>query len=241
EKFDIRLSRIQEELEAARWEKNLLLEKMRMKELEERKNRERINELEARLKGELRSAETGAKELEQLRHLSDLQERSDSVRKIEEIKKEELSLKRVYPDEVKKEPEEAELPPRSAINPEKKTLKSVPPSDKPGERRPDTDGGQAPGEPGLASKKLKSMGQTQPPAYVYGSDNVPKQSDRNDPAEPVIEPSGGYRDTPLPGPEAASSGAFKEVKDEPLPQQAGGVVYDFTVVTPRQEGTAQRF
>ena len=39
EKFDIRLSRIQEELEAARWEKNLLLEKMRMKELEERKNR----------------------------------------------------------------------------------------------------------------------------------------------------------------------------------------------------------
>ncbi|HBE88870.1 MAG TPA: hypothetical protein DDW67_06980, partial [Elusimicrobia bacterium] len=50
DKFDVRLSRIQEELEAARWEKNLLLEKMRLKESEEQKTRERMAELEARLK-----------------------------------------------------------------------------------------------------------------------------------------------------------------------------------------------
>jgi len=49
--FDIRLSKIQEELEAARWEKNLLLEKIRAKEAEEFKNRERISELEEKLKG----------------------------------------------------------------------------------------------------------------------------------------------------------------------------------------------
>src|SRR3990167_7446944 len=59
EKFDIRLSHIQEELEAARWEKNLLLEKMRAKESEEKKNCARIEELEARLKGELAKAAEG--------------------------------------------------------------------------------------------------------------------------------------------------------------------------------------
>ncbi|MDT8287131.1 MAG: hypothetical protein RQ748_08495, partial [Elusimicrobiales bacterium] len=53
DKFDVRLSKIQEELEAARWEKNLLLEKMRLKETEERKTRDRMAELEARLKDAL--------------------------------------------------------------------------------------------------------------------------------------------------------------------------------------------
>ena len=51
DRFDLRLSKIQEELEAARWEKNLLLEKIRAKEAEELKNRERISELEEKLKG----------------------------------------------------------------------------------------------------------------------------------------------------------------------------------------------
>ncbi|MDD2805981.1 MAG: hypothetical protein PHV33_10535, partial [Elusimicrobiales bacterium] len=93
EKFDIRLSRIQEELEAARWEKNLLLEKIRMKELEDKKNRARIEELEARLKGEAGKQGENAREIEQVRHLSDLKEKADTLRQIEEIKKEELAMK----------------------------------------------------------------------------------------------------------------------------------------------------
>jgi len=257
EKFDIRLSRIQEELEAARWEKNLLLEKMRVKDLEERKNRERISELEARLKGELRSAETGARETEQIRHLSDLKERADSIRKIEELKKEELSLNKFYPEDTKQPAgaEDAKLPPKSAIEPETKTLKTVSSSGQVNlEKHTDAPADPFASDAGFASRKLKSVGQTQPPAYVYGSDNIPKLSDRNAPvsapaagqppaaSQPAPRQDAGYRDTPLPGPEAAPPGSFKGFENmEPLRSQAGGVVYDFTAVTPRQEGTSQKF
>ncbi|HOW88872.1 MAG TPA: hypothetical protein PL037_01215 [Elusimicrobiales bacterium] len=55
--FDIRLSKIQEELEAARWEKNLLLEKIRSRELEDHRNKERISELEEQLKAALQKSE----------------------------------------------------------------------------------------------------------------------------------------------------------------------------------------
>jgi hypothetical protein len=54
--FDIRLSKIQEELEAARWEKNLLLEKMRSRDSEERKNKELIADLEDKLREALKNA-----------------------------------------------------------------------------------------------------------------------------------------------------------------------------------------
>ncbi|MCM2267917.1 MAG: hypothetical protein NDI60_09125 [Elusimicrobiales bacterium] len=230
EKFDIRLSRIQEELEAARWEKNLLLEKIRMKDMEERKSRERILELETRIKNELGKTEENARELEQVRHLADLKEKAETVRKIEEIKKEELGLRE---DSIPaaRAPRASGLPPAAAAIPgavpettlpevESRVLKSISSA---GEIKLETSLGAEVKEPsddaGLTSRKLRSLGQTQAPAYVYGS----------------------HYDKPLPGPEAAPPGAFKPENLEPLPQQAGGVVYDFTVVTSKPAESSQQF
>lgn len=254
EKFDIRLSHIQEELEAARWEKNLLLEKIRMKDLEDRKNRERIEELEARLKGERGKVDAGVKEFEQLRHLADLKEKAETVRQIEEIKKEEQELTRDIAPAPLPAPAAGFPPPQAApAEPVKSfhSLKSEPltgfvaPQAAPAaEEKPapalearsfksiargseiklETGLGkelkeEAEDDAGLTSRKFRSLGQTQAPAYVYGS----------------------HYDKPLPGPEAAPPGAFKPEAFEPLPQQAGGIVYDFTVVTPKQAETSQQF
>lgn len=237
EKFDVRLSHIQEELEAARWEKNLLLEKMRAKELEEKKNREKIAELEARLKNEQSKITESAKELEQVRHLADLKQKADTVRQIEEIKKEESELTREsagQPAETAPAKPAAAEPPKSlrSLKPQPISLERV--TDEKTEPKVETrsfksisrgseikletslgkDLKEAGDEPGLTSRKFKSLGQTQEPAYVYGS----------------------HYDKPLPGPEAAPPGAFKPQEPfEPLPQQAGGIVYDFTVVTPKAD------
>jgi len=242
EKFDIRLSRIQEELEAARWEKNLLLEKMRMKEMEEKKNRARIHELEARLKGELRGAEMNARELEQARHLTDLTERSETIKKIEEIKREELSLEKYLVPE--RDGDIAE-PVQRTLEPGTKTLKSVSPSAPISLKRlPGIDGDAVAEDTGVSGLKLKSLGQTQAPAYVYGAKpETPTPFD-----EPPIRQTtgydayGSYSETPLPGPETAPAGVHKGFENsEPLPQQEAGLVYDFTVVTPKPEGTSQQF
>ncbi|MBI5743236.1 MAG: hypothetical protein HY952_01680 [Elusimicrobia bacterium] len=231
EKFDIRLSRIQEELEAARWEKNLLLEKIRMKDLEEKKNRERILELEARVKNELGRSAENVRELEQVRHLAELKEKDDTIRKIEEIRKEELALKDDSVPAARPAPKAAAQPGPAAQAPaprpegtvpemESRVLKSIPQASR---IKLETSLGVQPKEPsddaGLTSRKFKSLGQTQAPAYVYGS----------------------HYDKPLPGPEAAPPGAFKPENLEPLPQQAGGVVYDFTVVTAKGPETSQQF
>lgn len=279
EKFDIRLSRIQEELEAARWEKNLLLEKIRLKEMEEKKNQTRIQELETRLKGELEKTEESVKELEQMRQLSDFGRKAETLRQIEEIRKEELSLKEeaqakgeapAKEDAPRQEPAvpgqgpaapAAELPPAEqeapAAKPEAgtaalprplKSLKaeSVAPQSLVGAsgqaqpaQEPLFQAGKAKtfknmkpaaeiklesalgketnkdeGEDlGLTTRRLKSLGRTQPSAFEYGQ--------------------------PLPGPEPAPQGAFKPENLEPLPQQAGGLVYDFTVVAAQPE--IQRF
>ncbi len=285
EKFDIRLSRIQEELEAARWEKNLLLEKMRLKEMEEKKNQLRIHELEARLKGELEKSGEDVKELEELRHLADLGRKAETLRQIEEIKKEELSFKEEeLAKEVTLSKEEApaeeppargpgaavraeQLPPVPQPEAEAKPLEAEPRAEAEplkslraeavapqslvgaaGQEQPVQEAAAQPAqEPvfrdvklktfksmkpvaeirmesslgkeakdedaGLTSRKLKSLGQTQHPAFDYGQ--------------------------PLTGPEPAPQGALKPENLEPLPQQAGGLVYDFTVVTTQPE--IQRF
>jgi hypothetical protein len=220
EKFDIRLSRIQEELEAARWEKNLLLEKIRMKETEDRKNRERIQELEARLKSETGKSDLTAREMEQVRHLNDLKEKSETIRKIEEIRKEEIALNEGVipaprlPDGTSRvHPEESGVPEM-----ESRVLKSMKPSTEIKlERALEKEASETGPEAGITSRKFKSLGQTQPPAYVYGS----------------------HYDKPLPGPEPAPPGSFNPDAAEPLPQQAGGLVYDFTVVTAKPENAQQ--
>ncbi|MDA8243797.1 MAG: hypothetical protein M0025_06710 [Elusimicrobia bacterium] len=238
EKFDIRLSRIQEELEAARWEKNLLLEKIRLKEMEEKKNAVRIQELEARLKGENLKAAGSSRELEEERARAELKEREEARRQLEEIRKEELSLKEEAPVPAPKampaasapraaeppKPAPARVGPAPAAEPEQpevqapkietRSFKSMKPAS-PIRLESAVGAGEKeePREAGITSRQLKSLGQTQPPAYVYGS----------------------RQDNELPGPEAAPPGAFKPESLEPLPQQAGGIVYDFTVVTPKRD------
>ncbi|OIO00404.1 MAG: hypothetical protein AUJ51_10040 [Elusimicrobia bacterium CG1_02_56_21] len=248
EKFDIRLSHIQEELEAARWEKNLLLEKIRTKEMEDKKNRARIEELEARLKGEHGKVDAGAKELEQVRHLAALNENAETIRQIEEIKREERELREEI-SESQNTPPAPEAPPAPAAPVKKfhalkpETISEAPFKDEGlvEEEKPEpvieaktfksisrgsrikmetSLGKELKGEAedlGLTSRKFKSLGQTQAPAYVYGS----------------------HYDKPLPGPEAAPPGAYKPEAVEPLPQQAGGIVYDFTVVTSKKPDTQQ--
>ncbi len=227
EKFDIRLSRIQEELEAARWEKNLLLEKIRMKELEEKRDRERIQELEAKLKSELGRTETGAKELEQVRHLADLKEKAETIRQIEEIRREELALKEDAVPAPKPLPAAHAEPAAPAVPPEEvpaaeveiKTFKSISRSSEIKlEKMPAA--GESADEAGITSRKLKSLGQTQAPAYVYGA--------------PEEKPEAAPAPAPAAAPAAAAPGTM-----EPLPQQAGGLVYDFTVVTARPESSQQ--
>ena len=249
EKFDVRLSHIQEELEAARWEKNLLLEKIRTKDMEEKKNRERIQELEARLKSELGRSDETAREVEQVRHLADLKANAETVRQIEEIKKEELELKQDMPRAQRPGPAagvppEAKTPAKGprplkpetiseniaagALSPEAENaapeieVKSFKSITRGSEIKLETSLGkelkEETDDAGLTSRKFRSLGQTQEPAYVYG---------------------GSHYDKPLPGPEAAPPGAFKPEALEPLPQQAGGVVYDFTVVTAKRPDTQQ--
>ncbi len=253
EKFDIRLSRIQEELEAARWEKNLLLEKMRMKEMEEKKNRARIDELEARLKGELRGAQLNARELEQTRHLTDLTERSETAKKIEEIIREELSLEKYLVPERDSEPGAKQEPEKRTLEPGVKTLKSIAPSGSISLKRLDgTAAGEEAEDTGMSSRKLKSLGQTQEPAYVYPgakketpaafNTQAPEPAPEPAPRQAPSEPYGSYRETPLASPEPAPPGAYKGFENmEPLPQQEAGLVYDFTVVTAKPEGTSQQF
>jgi len=61
DKFDIRIAKIQEDLEAARWEKNVLLERLRLKEEEEKKDKNRIAELERKLNDLIKKLESDEK------------------------------------------------------------------------------------------------------------------------------------------------------------------------------------
>ncbi len=226
EKFDIKLARIQEELEAARWEKNLLLEKMRLQEMEEKKSRERIDELEARLKEKTGKSEVSVRETEQVRQLTELKEKADTIRKIEEIKREELSLKEdialdLAAPAVEAAPEGGPARESKPIfEPKVKTLKSIPRGGEIKlEKAIENEGPQEADNSSITSRKFKSLGQTQKPAYVYS----------------------GHYDKSLPGPEAAPEGAFKPETSDPLTQQAGGMVYDFSVVTAKASETSQQF
>jgi len=91
DRFDVRLSKIQEELEAARWEKNLLMEKIRGKEEEERKSRERIAELEEKLKGALDRTPRPENEIPQVQRLPEPAPKTDTFKKMEELRKEDLA------------------------------------------------------------------------------------------------------------------------------------------------------
>ena len=211
DRFDIRLSKIQEDLEAARWEKNLLMEKIRARDSEERKNRERITELEGKLKEALSKGELQDKELSQVQHLTELDAKSETIKKISEIKKEDFVDRAIRPEPLRLEPvrDESALPPVASAAPviESRTFKSIRPSQEISlERMASAGDMEEKKEHSLTSRKLKSLGSTVPSFGVSG-----KEQPGSMPAEAA--------------PRVVSETMV------PLPQQASGMVYDFTVVT----------
>jgi len=211
DRFDIRLSKIQEDLEAARWEKNLLMEKIRARDSEERKNRERITELEGKLKEALSKGELQDKELSQVQHLAELDAKSETIKKISEIKKEDFVDRAIRPEPVRLEPvrDESVLPPAPSAKPviESRTFKSIRPSQEISlERMASAGDMEEREEHSLTSRKLKSLGSTVPSFGVSGKERLGSM-----PAEAA--------------PRVVSETMV------PLPQQVSGMVYDFTVVT----------
>jgi len=237
DRFDIRLSKIQEDLEAARWEKNLLLEKIRAKDTEERKNRERISELEEKLKEALNKNELDEKELAQVQHLVELNDKAEALKKIADLKKEDFVDRAAKPAPVKPAPDTSEpaqpepakpeaakpepaqpepgragasAQPASSAKPgiQTRSLKSMRPSQSISLERMSSAGGtEEPDDRSLTSRKLRSLGSNAPAFRV----NEEEQQAEKAPAEAA--------------PQAAPAAM------EPLPQQASGIVYDFTVVT----------
>jgi len=159
DRFDIRLSKIQEELEAARWEKNLLLEKIRAKESEELKNRERIAELEGRLKGAIDKTGTNEKELSQIQHLTELSAGAGTIKKIEELKKEDFT-------------DGFRAPSSPAVRPagESGILKSIPTSQGISPDRIVAYGKEVRDDSALTSRKLRSLGRSPAPVTPISSE-----------------------------------------------------------------------
>ena len=160
DRFDIRLSRIQEELEAARWEKNLLLEKIRAKENEERKNRERIFELEEKLKGALDQTELQGKELSQVQHLTELTEKAGTLRKIDELKREDFV-------DHSREPSSPAAKPAG----ESRILKSIQPSQEISLERAFATEKEESDSSSITSRKLRSLGRSPEPVIPVSSEN----------------------------------------------------------------------
>ena len=214
DRFDIRLSKIQEELEAARWEKNLLMEKIRAKDAEERKNRERIVELEGKLKGAMDRTELQEKELSQVQHLSELTAKAETLKKIDELRKEDYIDRSGAP-----------VTPVARPAGESRILKSLQPSQD------------------ISLERSFAAGQASPQSgAASGYDSANKKEERDNSAltsrklkslgrspAPVVPVSGEEHKGSAPGSESYSAPDY--AASQPLPQQASGVVYDFTVVT----------
>lgn len=236
DRFDIRLSKIQEDLEAARWEKNLLMEKIRAKDTEERKNRERIAELEEQLKNALNKGELQDKELSQIQHLSELAGQAgprsgqdEALKKIEELKKEDFVDHAARP-----EPARYEFAQPEPARPEPARPETAQPEPARGESAPPLRA-----EPAIESRKFKSMRPSQEISLerMPSAGDAEKKDDRSITSRKLRSLGG---DTPpfRAAREELQAGAPAEAAPQsapepmqPLPQQASGMVYDFTVMT----------
>ena len=235
DKFDIRLAKIQEELEAARWEKNLLLEKIRMKDLEDGKQRDRIVELEGRLKAALGQGGALEKEFERLRQSS-----GGAV-------PEAFGPQNGHPEDLTEKAESASSAgPKNTIEEKNsKILKNLRASGEVKlEKIGDSDDAAQAGN-GITSGRLKSLGGSAKSLAGFGDISGETLSGSDSLAEDEGTPNqaggGPIRleppplATPEPKPEtlaySALGGPSATENLEPLPQQAGGLVYDFTVVT----------
>ena len=202
DRFDIRLSRIQEELEAARWEKNLLLEKIRSKETEERKSRELIAELEEKLKGALDQTRLQENKLSQARRFEEPTVRPETLKKADGPGKEDLADNSPAPSSPAAQPAVESvifkrIQPSGGISPERAFIKE----------KEGTDNNP------IASGKLKSLGRG--PAPV-----IPVSGEEHKGGAPGSESFSAPAD-------AASAKDF-----QPPPRRASGIASDFSVTGP---------
>ena len=205
DRFDIRLSRIQEELEAARWEKNLLLEKIRSKETEERKSRELIAELEEKLKGALDQTRLQENKLSQARRFEEPTVRPETLKKADGPGKEDLADNSPAPSSPAAQPAVESvifkrIQPSGGISPERAFIKE----------KEGTDNNP------IASGKLKSLGRG--PAPV-----IPVSGEEHKGGAPGSESFSAPAD-------AASAKDF-----QPPPLRASGIASDFSVTGPAVE------
>ncbi len=249
--FDIRLSKIQEELEAARWEKNLLLEKMRSRDSEERKNKELIAELEDKLQEALRNASrqekktVGMEELETVRgeknsllekiRSRDSEERKDKelIAELEDKLQEALKNSGRQENKISTAGAAEERPAGSVAELPAAVSRPVPEPENTADKSP------APGPAPL--KKLRSIGDVRleevQPAGVAGG---------NEGERLTVKPLWGASQNPAPGGERFSVPAEAAVQTPHLAAKAGGASagqapgaeYDFgAIARPPQESS----
>jgi len=221
DKFDIRLAKIQEELEAARWEKNVLLERLRLKEEEEKKDKNRIAELEKKLKDLIKKLEADEKviyiEKNKDEEKKDLFEKIQKIKEINEssIEKEVEEGKDVKNNSEKVVEDLNKKTEEKIINKEEKKLlddnikvkklesfkKEFDIKSKVKEETKEVDENFT-----FGSGKLKSFGYEKP-KRLFEEEKVEEKNKEE----------------------------LKEESLKPLPSQESGIVYDFTFVTPKIE------
>ncbi|MBI4656511.1 MAG: hypothetical protein HY746_07185 [Elusimicrobia bacterium] len=215
DKFEIRLSKIQEELEAARWEKNILVEKIRLKEMEQDKKQRQILELEDQLKTAL-----------------------EKLQKYEGGGQTAPSPEAAKPRTEFQKPEEFEAS-KTDIKSAKVTEKPLP------ERKEEQDSETGAISSGklrsLGFTKPKKFFEDEEDISKAGEDAVQEKVLQKDlpgsfaPETPAPAQTGfGGQAAPAPGLSGAQTEKTPDTgKEPPQDMQSTGVIYDFTVIAER--------
>lgn len=231
DKFDIRLAKIQEELEAARWEKNVLLERLRLKEEEEKKDKQRIEELERKLSELLKKLENEEKVVyiekrEQEDENKKLQEKIEKIKEINETisekleKVEETSLN-------KKQVEEKRLSEKDEKSEESKEIVKT-------EKSEENEKFELPKE----KKNLKKLSSLKISSDIFPEriiDNQPQKEKEDFTLNVGKLKSFGYERPERIFKEEVTKKEEKKEELKPLQEQTSKINYDFTIVPSRFE------
>ncbi|MBU2530251.1 MAG: hypothetical protein KKD35_04340 [Elusimicrobia bacterium] len=231
DKFDVKLSKLQEELEASKWEKNLLLEKMKIKDTEEKINQEKISELEEKLNNAISMMEKISSSSAQgvsfekkgitAGKIEDVsQEAEHKADADERLRKEQASFENELAAELKKMAKSTHISSQAidhVLGLKKFSNEDIDTSD--------TDH--------IVSNKLKSLGYAKS-KRIFEEDYRKKTSDTEQSEIEDIAPHIEQREEP--------QEEFRESKEKALPKQeikdslsidSSAMMYDFTAVTPK--------
>jgi len=211
DKFDIRIAKIQEDLEAARWEKNVLLERLRIKEDEERKDKQKIDELEKKLTDILRRLDNNEKVI-YVEKDAEEKEKKEIEEKIEKIKR------------------------ISAASPQAAEKGEAAGASLKAEERTEAvqEGGKDFSD--LEVKKFSSLKKTESAAPERLVDRKEEKKEEDDMGITRRQlKSFGHEKPKKLFEETEGPAPVKKEEMKPLPMQESGLVYDFTVVTPKIE------